>query len=53
MKVNKNNENIDDENKIIGYFDGIILFEGTPEELEGRVKKADEESKNLTEWPRM
>lgn len=42
-------------NKIRNYYDGIIPSgpEVTIEEIDEEIRKADEESNNLTEWPRL
>lgn len=42
-----------DGNKELGYYDGLI-FTGLPlEELEEEIKRLDEESKQLDDWPPM
>ena len=42
-----------DEKKELGYYDGLI-FTGLPlEELEEEIKRLDEESKQLDDWPPM
>lgn len=40
--------------KVNCYLDVVILHpEKTPEEREEAVRRADEESKKLTEWPKI
>lgn len=42
-----------DKDKVLGYFDGFMSSDLTPEELDKEIKQLEEESEKLTEWPEM